>query len=202
MNPAYIISKNISPAHTHDCQSPEDARPARMPPGMRFHSPPKGVSQQRFIRSQPYQRPRPDPAAEAEAAMANELLNRRSRAISHIIAQKTAVGDYSNARIEAPPADTRAEELHKELGIDKVQIVKMPFEIDTTPGGFYKNQALSQSMEGGGKGKLRDSWAPGFRDAVAAGPARADAKEYSANGTAAPAVSGDGRLLRGGWAVN
>ena len=175
-----------------------------MPASMKFHSsPPKGVSQQRFIRGKPYQRPAPDPIEQAEAAKYNDLLNRRSQAISHIITQKTAVGDYSNARITLPPADPRKEQLHTELGIDKVQIVKMPFEIDTTPGGFYKNQELSQDMSGGGKGKLRDSWAPGFRETGPAGPTtRTNAVEYSANGTVASAVTTDGRLLRGGWAVN
>ena len=56
-------------------------------------------------------------------------------------------------------------------------------------------------MQGGGTGKLRDSWAPGFRDAKSTAPLRTDAVEYSSGGTIAPACV-DGRLLRGGWAVS
>ena len=163
-----------------------------MAPTMSFHtkttvSPPRR-----------YQRPLPDPAAEAQAAKANELLNMRSKNISHIMAQRTAVGPMGS--ITLPEDNPRANMLHKELGIDKVVLVKSPFQIDTTPGGFFEPGAgHSQSMEGGGKGKLRDSWAPGARvDAVA--PPRVDAVEYSYGGHVSPAYV-DGRLLRGGWAV-
>lgn len=145
--------------------------------------------------------PKGDPFAN-EAAAANELLDLRSKNINHIIKQRAAVGDYGRSVIELLPPDPRVEQLHMDLEIDKVVLVKMPFEIDTTPGGFYKNQALTQDMSGGGAGKLRDGWIPGARDAVAAAPTRTEAYEYSQNGTAAMAMTPDGRLLRGGWTVS
>ena len=163
-----------------------------------------GVATQQpvFRAPQKYVRPSADPRQELEAAKANELLNMRSKNISSILAQREANGSEfaAHSAIQLPPQNPRIDELHQELGIDKVVLVKCPFEIDTTPGGFYKNQALSQDMNSGGKGKLRDSWMPGARDVTAPLP-RPDAFEYSANGTAAPAYV-DGRLLRGGWAVN
>ena len=97
------------------------------------------------------------------------------------------------------------EDLHKELGIDKVVLVTCPFEIDTTPGGMWENPLLHSqdlSKDPGGSGKLRDSWAPGFRDKKpeSTGP-RTDAVEFSANGNTANAYV-NGRLLRGGWCVS
>ena len=176
-----------------------------MPAAMRFHQ--KTVSPVKRPMLPPthmmqYQPPKVDPKAELAAAKANELLNYRSANISHIMAQRAAIGEWSNAPITLPTPDPRMEKLHKDMGIDKVVLVTSPFNIDTTPGGFYKNQELhSQDMAGGGKGKLRDSWAPGFRDAKNEGPARESAVEYSASGTTCPA-SVNGRLLRGGWAVD
>jgi len=168
-------------------------------PQMKFHtrtvSPPPANGFQ-------YRRPLPDPQVELEARKANELLDLRSKNISHIIAQRETnnAAGYGRAPIHLPAANPRIDKLHSELEIDKVVLVTCPFEIDTSPGGFYKNQALSQSMENGGKGKLRDMWMPGARDSVAP-PPRPDAVEYGVNGETASAYVG-GRLLRGGWAVN
>jgi hypothetical protein len=174
-----------------------------MPPQMKIHSPPP-TKQPIFKQPPAYVRPEPDKEAELAAAKANELLNLRSRGISSIIKQREEAGSQyaAHSAIKLPPADPRTEELHKELGIDKVVTVKCPFEIDTTPGGFYKTQgaqAVTQDVSNGGKGKLRDMWMPGARES-ATPPPRPDALEYSANGTTAPAYV-DGRLLRGGWAA-
>ena len=172
-----------------------------MPPSMKFHSSTSPTRQPVYKQPQRYVRPEPDKKAELEAAKANELLNLRSQGISNMLKQREEAGSQYAAQsaIKLPPANPRVEELHKELGIDKVVTVKCPFEIDTTPGGFYKNQALTQDLSGGGKGKLRDMWMPGARESSIP-PPRPDATEYSANGTAAPAFV-DGRLLRGGWAA-
>ena len=120
------------------------------------------------------------------AAKANELLNLRSKNIQHIIQQRQqAGGEFSaTSAIKLPPKNPRVTELHQELGIDKVVIVKCPFEIDTTPGGFYKNRA-----------------APPPRNEPKPEREQAMAQEWSANGNAASAYQ-QGRLLRGGWAVN
>ena len=123
---------------------------------MKFHSPPSSppkaaASQQpTFQRPKAYIRPEADPSADVEAAKANELLNLRSQNISHIIKQREASGAQFSAHssITLPEANPRINHLHQELGIDKVVLVKCPFEIDTTPGGYYKN--ASQTMEGGG----------------------------------------------------
>ena len=149
-----------------------------------------------------YKPPSPDPAEVLAAAKANELLNLRSANISYILAQRSEAGkEFANkTAIKLPEANPRIDELHTELGIDKVVLVKCPFEIDTTPGGQWHNPLLTQSVEGGGTGKLRDSWMPGFREKQNEGPVRADAVEWSANGNAASACV-NGRLLRGGWAV-
>ena len=110
-------------------------------------------------------------------------------------------GFESTSAIQLPAANPRVNELHQELGIDKVVLVTSPFKIDTTPNGYYNSQ-LSQNVENGGQGKLRDSWMPGARQATNMyAPPRPDAVEYSANGQTAPAYV-NGRLLRGGWAVN
>ena len=165
---------------------------------MKQHSPP--TRQPIYRQPGQYVRPAPDPKAELEAAKANELLNLRSATISNILKQRAEAGsEFAAHSAIKVHDDKRAEELHKELGIDKVVTVKCPFEIDTTPGGFYKNEALTQNVENGGKGKLRDMWMPGARE-VTIPPARPDAMEYSANGNTAPAFV-DGRLLRGGWAA-
>jgi hypothetical protein len=152
--------------------------------GMRFHakssmSPPK---QPVYEVPKPYVRPTPDAAEQAHAAKLNELLNIRSKNINHILEQRAQAGNEFSASsaIELPPANPRADLLHKELGIDKVVLVKCPFTIDTTPGGFYKHQPKPQPPP----------------------PPRTEAFEYSANGNAANALTPDGRLLRGGWAVN
>ena len=100
-----------------------------------------------------------------------------------------------------PAPNPRAAELHAELGIDKVVLVKSPFVIDTTPGGFHDPNASVASASSGGKGKLRDSWAPGFRNTQTTGPVRDSVVEYSSGGSKVSAVV-DGRLLRGGWAVS
>lgn len=180
-----------------------------MPPSMTFHtkttnSPTRPIQPKRpwpYVQPPSYSPPQPNVSAEAEAAKANELLNLRSKNISHILAQRAALPAYSNEPIALPPENPRTEALHKELGIDKVQIVKMPFEIDTTPGGYYKSMELTQDMSDGGQGKLRDSWTPGFRDRKNTAPPRTDAVEYSGNGAVASAYV-NGRLLRGGWAVD
>ena len=182
-----------------------------MPVTATFHtkypiSPPK---QPIYKAPSPYKRPTPDPADEELARKMNDLLDYRSKNISNILAQKEG-HESAYAPVTMPPEDPRMESLHKELGIDKVVIVKCPFEIDTTPGGMWHNPLLppethSQTLDDGGQGKLRDSWAPGFREAhdkAASGPQpRKDAVEFSANGNTAPAYV-DGRLLRGGWAVS
>ena len=99
-----------------------------------------------------YKPPSPDPAEVLAAAKANELLNLRSANISYILAQRSEAGkEFANkSAIKLPEANPRIDELHKELGIDKVVIVKCPFEIDTTPGGQWHNPLLTQSVEGGG----------------------------------------------------
>jgi hypothetical protein len=124
-----------------------------------------------------------DPVEEERAAKANELLNLRSKNISSIIAQREKAGNDAHASIKLPPKNPRMDQLHKELGIDKVVIVKCPFEIDTTPGGFYKNKSR-EAME------MRPMY-PKITGTQ---------EEFSANGAAVPAVV-DGRLLRGGWTV-
>jgi hypothetical protein len=169
-----------------------------MPITAKFHSPPKLKAYQRPMY---YERPKPDPDAELAKAKANELLNLRSANIGSMLAQKEAAGGpHSHEKINVPAANPRMDELHKELGIDKVVLVKCPFQIDTTPGG--QNSLQSQEMGSGGQGKLRDAWMPGFRDVGHAegAPPRTAAVEYSANGHTAPAYVG-GVLLRGGWSV-
>ena len=88
-----------------------------------------------------YRPPQRDPAAELHAAKANELLNLRSQNISHILKQKAESND-PYAVVAQPPVNPRVTELHKELGIDKVVLVKCPFYIDTTPGGMWKPTAV------------------------------------------------------------
>jgi len=168
-----------------------------MPPGMKFHT--NVVNR---VPAPRYRPPAVDPREMEQAAKANELLNLRSKNISHIMAQRVGVNGFeSHAAVQPPAANPRVGELHQELGIDKVVLVKSPFKIDTTPNGYY-NAQLSQNMDNGGQGKLRDSWMPGARQAVSShAPPRVDAVEYSANGQTAPAYV-NGRLLRGGWAVN
>lgn len=141
-----------------------------------------------------------DAAEEADAAKRNDLLNMRSKNIQHILKQREAAGSEfsSTAAITMPAKNPRMEALHKELGIDKTVIVKCPFEIDTTPGGYYRNKANNHLAMPGHN-------APGMSAPVVAAPVqrgpRTDATEFSANGNTASAYV-DGRLLRGGWAVN
>lgn len=174
-----------------------------MPVTAKFHqSPPLRRPSPPYVPAQQYVPPTPDPVAELQAAKANELLNLRSKNISNIIGQRQSSPFDAKAAIAVPPADPRVEALHKDLGIDKVVLVKCPFNIDTTPGGQWQNPLLTQDMTTGGKGKLRDSWMPGFRDVGHDENAevRVSAVEYSSGGVSASACV-DGRLLRGGWAV-
>lgn len=174
-----------------------------------MHAPISPPKQPVYQRPKSYVRPQPDPNEIAHASKANELLNLRSKNINHIIGQRAeAASAYTP--IQLPPKNPRVDELHKELGIDKVVLVTSPFQIDTTPGGFWPNPLLpdhlhSQNLSDGGQGKLRDSWSPGFREAhdeaLRKANVRSDALEFSANGNAASACV-QGRLLRGGWAVN
>ena len=80
-----------------------------------------------------YRPPQRDVAADIHAAKANELLNLRSKNINHILDARQKAGDPYKP-ISLPPSNPRVDELHKELGIDKVVLVKVPFQIDTTPG--------------------------------------------------------------------
>ena len=114
-----------------------------MPVTATFHtstvsSPPR--SPPKFGTFKTYVPPAKDPAAEEHASKLNELLNLRSKNISSIIAG------------EVPAPNPRAAELHAELGIDKVVLVKSPFVIDTTPGGFHDPNASVASASSGGKG--------------------------------------------------
>ena len=91
-----------------------------------------------------YQRPLPNVAEQEHAAKANELLNLRSKNISSILEQRAAAGNEfaAHSSIKLPAKNPRIDSLHKELGIDKVVLVKCPFNIDTTPGGMWKPQAV------------------------------------------------------------
>ena len=78
------------------------------------------------------------------AAKANELLNLRSKNINYILEQRSQAENQfaATSAIKLPEKNPRIDELHYELGIDKVVLVKCPFEIDTTPGGQWKPQAV------------------------------------------------------------
>jgi len=63
--------------------------------------------------------------------MANELLELRSKNIGHIINERAQAGP--RGAIHLPPDNPRVNQLHSQLGIDKVVLVSSPFNIDTTP---------------------------------------------------------------------
>ena len=120
-----------------------------MPVSMTFNgrppiSPPKHDYGGQFTRA-PVWRPRQEDPAEMErAAKANELLNLRSKNINYILEQRSQAENQfaATSAIKLPEKNPRIDELHYELGIDKVVLVKCPFEIDTTPGGQWKPQAV------------------------------------------------------------
>ena len=107
-------------------------------------SPPKHDYAGQFKRPPAYTPPKPDPAEVAHAAKANELLNLRSKNINYILEQRSQQENEfaAHSAIKLPEKNPRIDELHYELGIDKVVLVKCPFEIDTTPGGMWKPQAV------------------------------------------------------------
>ena len=122
-----------------------------MPVTAKFHtSPTRQHGGTRFPAAQKqgymttYVPPKPDPVAAMQASKANELLNLRSKNINHILAQRSAFGAHSHMPIELPAANPRIDELHKELKIDEVVLVKSPFVIDTTPGGMWQPQHQSK----------------------------------------------------------
>ena len=88
-----------------------------MPPSMKmnagYRSPPKQIS---------------------EDQMANDLLEMRSKNINHILQERDRVGHWGTIAVDPRP-NPQAEAYHKALGVDKVVLVKSPFQIDTTPGG-------------------------------------------------------------------
>jgi len=110
--------------------------------------------------------------------MANELLEIRSKNINSIMAQRKEAGPrgaIDMSSIENP----RGDQIHSQLGIDKVVLVSSPFHIDTTP------QAA---------GDPQGRW-----HTVYNGPPL-DTNEFSMTGEAAPG-SINGTRLRGGWPV-
>jgi hypothetical protein len=86
-----------------------------------------------------YFRPPLDPAISRDRADAMELLDRRSKNISYIMSQQA--NPYAATGFAVPPADQRAEALHKQLGVDKAVLVSSPLQIDTTAFGVVGRSA-------------------------------------------------------------
>ena len=79
-----------------------------------------------------------------QTSEAFELLELRSMGVrSALVAadlanQRVAAGEWQPGPPSPPTAqDMRAAQLHKKLGIDKVQLVTSPLHIDDTPGGYW-----------------------------------------------------------------
>lgn len=109
--------------------------------------------------------------------MANELLELRSKNINHIMNERTKHGPQG--AIQLPPDDPRVNQLHSQLGVDKVVLVSSPLNIDTTP------QAA---------GDPQGRWKSEYN-----GPAL-DTVPYSMTGETGPGTA-YGLRIRGGWPV-
>ena len=137
-----------------------------MPPSMKmnagYRSPPKQIS---------------------EDQMANDLLEMRSKNINHILQERDRVGHWGTIAVDPRP-NPQAEAYHKALGVDKVVLVKSPFQIDTTPGGGIMPERAQFAN-------------PMFPNRETA-PAGSVSRPVSAGGIVGIGQA-YGRQLRGGW---
>jgi len=67
-----------------------------------------------------------------EAEEANELLELRSMGIKAMMNERQKGEMFGNTVVRVPPENPRVTQLTKNLGVDKVQLVSSPLQIDTT----------------------------------------------------------------------
>eukprot|EP00325_Prymnesiales_sp_UTEX-LB-985_P027774 CAMPEP_0174722406 /NCGR_PEP_ID=MMETSP1094-20130205/38375_1 /TAXON_ID=156173 /ORGANISM="Chrysochromulina brevifilum, Strain UTEX LB 985" /LENGTH=212 /DNA_ID=CAMNT_0015923257 /DNA_START=17 /DNA_END=655 /DNA_ORIENTATION=- len=91
----------------------------------------------------------------AEAAEANELLELRSMGIRSVITERNKAGPYGRQAVKVPPANMRADTLEKKLGVDKVNLVSSPLQIDTTAQAGHNTAAVPPPGRVPGKAKAQ-----------------------------------------------
>ncbi len=98
------------------------------------------------MRNQNYARQRDLALQEQRAAEeANELLELRSMGIKAMFDARKHGQMYGAQAVVVPPDNPRAESLNKKLGVDKVQLVSSPLQIDTTAQAGHNTQAAAAS---------------------------------------------------------
>jgi hypothetical protein len=129
------------------------------------------------------------PEQKRQEALANELLELRSKNINHILNQRVGAGMFeATTAIQMPKENPRVDMLHKSLGVDQVVLVSSPMYIDTTPQAGHNTQ-------GQAPGTLATSVG------MSSAPKPSYTNPVGLDGTVGVGMV-DGRQLRGGWPVN
>lgn len=80
-----------------------------------------------------------------EAEEANELMELRSMGIRTMFDARKTGQMYGNQAVVVPPDNPRVTALNKKLGVDKVVLVSMPLQIDTTPPAGHNTEAIPEA---------------------------------------------------------
>mmetsp|Transcript_8174 Transcript_8174/g.21374 ORF Transcript_8174/g.21374 Transcript_8174/m.21374 type:complete len:237 (-) Transcript_8174:472-1182(-) len=81
---------------------------------------------------------------EREAAEANELLELRSMGIRTGFNARKTGQMFGSQAVVVPEANPRTQQLERKLGVDKVQLVTSPLQIDTTPPAGHNTAPIPQ----------------------------------------------------------